>query len=224
MRVFYGMLGVFVFLSCTLSVRASDDYYTNLKKDANSGNALAQYKLGAMYLVVSGDYKKAFYWTNKPAIQGNSDAQNNLGLLYYYGQGVDKNIKKAGYWWGKAADAGNASAQNDLAMLYKNGLLKDARCDKIMDLLNSSAQKDFELAYLNIGNLYSTGECVNRDMHEAVIWWEKASIKNNGQAEFNLAGAYMRGDGVFPGSGMADIYLKKSCSHGYAGACDLLKK
>lgn len=32
MRVFYGMLGVFVFLSCTLSVRASDDYYTNLKK------------------------------------------------------------------------------------------------------------------------------------------------------------------------------------------------
>lgn len=60
MRVFYGMLGVFVFLSCTLSVRASDDYYTNLKKDANSGNALAQYKLGAMYLVVSGDYKKAF--------------------------------------------------------------------------------------------------------------------------------------------------------------------
>jgi TPR repeat protein len=34
-------------------------------------------------------------------------------------------------------------------------------------------------------------------MHEAVIWWEKASIKNNGQAEFNLAGAYMRGDGVF---------------------------
>ena len=94
MRVFYGMLGVFVFLSCTLSVRASDDYYTNLKKDANSGNALAQYKLGAMYLVVSGDYKKAFYWTNKSAIQGNSDAQNNLGLLYYYGQGVDKNIKK----------------------------------------------------------------------------------------------------------------------------------
>lgn len=88
------MLGVFVFLSCTLSVRASDDYYTNLKKDANSGNALAQYKLGAMYLVVSGDYKKAFYWTNKSAIQGNSDAQNNLGLLYYYGQGVDKNIKK----------------------------------------------------------------------------------------------------------------------------------
>jgi TPR repeat protein len=54
-----------------------------------------------MYLVVSGDYKKAFYWTNKSAIQGNSDAQNNLGLLYCYGQGVDKNIKKAGYWWGR---------------------------------------------------------------------------------------------------------------------------
>ncbi len=34
-------------------------------------------------------------------------------------------------------------------------------------------------------------------MHEAVIWWEKASIKNNGQAEFNLAGEHMRGDGVF---------------------------
>ncbi len=33
MRVFYGMLGVFVFLSCTLSVRASDDYYT--KEGAN---------------------------------------------------------------------------------------------------------------------------------------------------------------------------------------------
>ncbi len=82
---------------------------------------------------------KSFYWTNKSAIQGNSD-KNNLGLLYYYGQGVDKNIKKQAIG-GEAADAGNASAQNDLAMLYKNGLLKDARCDKIMDLLNSSAQK-----------------------------------------------------------------------------------
>uniref|UniRef100_UPI003B586330 tetratricopeptide repeat protein n=1 Tax=Serratia marcescens TaxID=615 RepID=UPI003B586330 len=43
------------------------------------------------YLVII----KSFYWTNKSAIQGNSDAQNNLGLLYYYGQGVDKNIKKS---------------------------------------------------------------------------------------------------------------------------------
>ena len=184
---------------------------------------------------------KVFELASKINHTSNADNHSSRGILFSSGLiageglvgiilailavvGVDKNIKKAGYWWGKAADAGNASAQNDLAMLYKNGLLKDARCDKIMDLLNSSAQKDFELAYLNIGNLYSTGECVNRDMHEAVIWWEKASIKNNGQAEFNLAGAYMRGDGVFPDSGMADIYLKKSCSHGYAGACDLLKK
>ena len=80
MRVFYGMLGVFVFLSCTLSVRASDDYYTNLKKDANSGNALAQYKLGAMYLVVSGDYKKALQNANlqKIALQYVQDFNGML--------------------------------------------------------------------------------------------------------------------------------------------------
>ena len=35
MRVFYGMLGVFVFLSCTLSVRASDDYYTGFESQWN---------------------------------------------------------------------------------------------------------------------------------------------------------------------------------------------
>ena len=50
MRVFYGMLGVFVFLSCTLSVRASDDYYTNLKKDANSGNALGKVRISRSFL------------------------------------------------------------------------------------------------------------------------------------------------------------------------------
>ena len=58
------------------------------------------------------------------SIKPNSDrlcAQNNLGVKYEKGQGVEQDFKEAVKWLRKAADQGLAGAQSNLGYIYANG-------------------------------------------------------------------------------------------------------
>ncbi len=55
------------------------------------------------------------------AEQGDGDAQNNLGIMYDYGQGVPQDDAKAVEWYRKAAEQGNAGAQYNLGVMYGKG-------------------------------------------------------------------------------------------------------
>ena len=59
--------------------------------------------------------------SDKAAEQGNIDAQNNLALCYYKGEGVAKDYQKAVQWYTKAAEQGNAKAQLHLGECYYFG-------------------------------------------------------------------------------------------------------
>jgi len=48
----------------------------------------------------------ALYLLSKAADQGHTDALCYFGMLYYQGEGVEKNIPKASYWFDKAAAKG----------------------------------------------------------------------------------------------------------------------
>ena len=67
------------------------------------------------------DLEKAFYWYQKSAEAGNSNAQYNLGLCYENGKGVEIDLEKAFYWYQKSAEAGNSDAQYNLGLCYENG-------------------------------------------------------------------------------------------------------
>lgn len=51
------------------------------------------------------------------AKQGDVDAQYNVGLYYYRGQGVEKNFTQALYWFTKAAEQGHEGAKETLQEL-----------------------------------------------------------------------------------------------------------
>jgi len=55
------------------------------------------------------------------AEQGDAIAQNNLGVCYYYGNGIRKDYDKAADWFAKAAEQGNANAQKNLGLCYYDG-------------------------------------------------------------------------------------------------------
>jgi TPR repeat protein len=55
------------------------------------------------------------------AAQGNPSAQNNLGIMYEYGRGIQKDNTKAFEWYFKAAKNGNATAQFNIGQSYLNG-------------------------------------------------------------------------------------------------------
>ena len=68
------------------------------------------------------DYETALKFWQPLARQGNPEAQNMLGYMYRYGQGVPQDFEQARPWYRLAAGQGFARGQNNLGMLYRQGL------------------------------------------------------------------------------------------------------
>jgi TPR repeat protein len=68
-----------------------------------------------------GDYATAVQIWRPRAEEGVAVAQNNLGLMYYNGQGVPQDYGEAAKWYRLAAEQGNATAQSNLASMYYSG-------------------------------------------------------------------------------------------------------
>src|SRR5690606_2137497 len=85
---------------------------------AEAGHALSQFKLGYLLSTYEPrDLASSVEWTRKAAEQNIPEAQNNLGLAYERGEGIDLNWASAVYWYAKAAQQGNEVATNNLARL-----------------------------------------------------------------------------------------------------------
>ena len=70
-----------------------------------------------------GQYKKALILWSPLANSGDLIAQNYLGIQYYLGLGVERNLELAKKWYEKAASKGFADAQYNLGVMYMNGEL-----------------------------------------------------------------------------------------------------
>ncbi len=68
-----------------------------------------------------GDHATALREWRPLAEQGHASAQNNLGVMYNEGQGVQQEYAEAVKWYRKAAEQGFAGAQNNLGSMYESG-------------------------------------------------------------------------------------------------------
>lgn len=62
-----------------------------------------------------------FVTLTKTALDGDTEAQNKLGLCYLNGVSVDKNYSRSVAWFRKAARKDNKEAQQNLSIAYKVG-------------------------------------------------------------------------------------------------------
>ena len=62
-----------------------------------------------------------FQETLQAAEQGNAQAQLDLGVMYYKGEGVRQDYAQAVQWFRKAAEQGDANAQYNLGVMYTQG-------------------------------------------------------------------------------------------------------
>lgn len=126
-QMLYGV-NLFVFAGFALAdslsdaQRASDTgNYTKavelLRPLAAKGNAVAQFKLAAMYYSGKGvprDNKEAVRLYRLSAEQGNAVAQSNLATMYFKGEGVPKDFVLAHMWKNLAI----ANAEGDRQFRY----------------------------------------------------------------------------------------------------------
>ena len=87
----------------------------------STGGAVAGPLEDAWAAYQSGDYATALRLWRPRAAQGVALAQNNLGLMYYNGQGLSQDYHEAAKWYRLAAEQGNATAQSNLGSMYYSG-------------------------------------------------------------------------------------------------------
>lgn len=90
----------------------------------------AENVLGTLYATgtdgVPQDNDEAVVWYQKAADQGLAKAQKNLGDMYFFGRGADRDYKQAMLWYAKAAEQNFADAQFRLGYMNEKGLGTDA--------------------------------------------------------------------------------------------------
>ena len=105
------------------------------------------------------------------AAKGLDVAQHNLGVCYYYGQGVGQNDSEAVSWFRKAAAQGYAASQYNLGLCYENGEgVKQSFADAVKWYRKSADQGNAKAQY-NLGVCYYKGLGVAQSNSEAANWY-----------------------------------------------------
>jgi hypothetical protein len=150
---------------------------TLFKPLAESGNAIAQYRMGLLYsqgLELEPDYRVALQWYMRAAEANNADAQRELGLLYSSGRGVRQNFKQAVNWFRQSAEQGDALAQFHLGKMHADGtgVPKDYKLAEYW--YRKSATQGYAAAQFELGQCFLNGSCSKRDEKAALGWLDQA--------------------------------------------------
>jgi TPR repeat protein len=86
-----------------------------------------------------GAYEMAMAYWRPLARQGRAAAQYNVGRMYFYGQGVEKNLVEAYKWFTLAARKGSSKARVALPILSRQMTPAQLREAKFNATITSSA-------------------------------------------------------------------------------------
>ena len=148
-------------------------------------------------------------------MQGNPDAQYNLGNCYYYGEGVEKSFVNAIEWYRKAAYQGLTRAIWSLEMCYCNEKITRQVVVPPAYFYVILANRGDEEAQCNVGNCYYYGEGgVPQSYEQAFYWYQQSAKKNCPRAQYGLGNCYFYGQGVDKDYTQAVEWFRKSSKKG----------
>jgi TPR repeat protein len=113
------------------------------------------------------DYATAYKEFELLAASGHAQAQNNLGLMYQAGAGVEKDEALALSWFRKAADQGLATAQYNLGILLERPGHDPVEAN---DWLRKAALQGHAGGRLELARRHEKGEGTGADLAEALRW------------------------------------------------------
>jgi TPR repeat protein len=114
--------------------------------------------------------KGEFNETQRLALEGDSSAQFDLGLMYYKGQGVGQDYAQALKWFKMAAEHGIPEAQFNLGIMYSNEEASWHSFAEAIKWFQKAAKQNYTKAQYNIGVMYILGEGVQPNNIKAYAW------------------------------------------------------
>lgn len=190
------------------------------RRAAESGDHTAHNNLGILYEKgkhVKADASKAVHHYRKAIEYGSVEAMCNLADCYANGCGVEKDVKAAYEWYEKGAASGHAGSQCELGLCYLHG--KGVAKDTMIALyfLHNAADREAE-ASRQLGELYTNGDVVEKNLKKAFEFFVAAADKGNFDACFDVANCFHYGYGVDCDETKAKQYYEKGMAGGNRSA------
>ena len=129
---------------------------------------------------------RTFLHYQRAAQQGDTTAQNNIGVMYANGIGVDQDHEEAINWFRQAARQGDTTAQNSIGVMYANGIGVDRDYRQAFHWFNQAAEQGHAEAQYNLGVMYANGDHVGQNDVEAVNWFRQAAEQGDIEARSAL--------------------------------------
>ena len=178
--------------------------------------------------IVLSDYTKFnkqedyIEWLIFAAELGDANAQYQLGIKYYTGNGIERNKKLSYEWIAKAASKGNKEAKR---FLNKGSFFDETYFDQ---LIEKAKQGDTEAQY-ELALSYETGvtkdnESLGVTPSQAFPWYQKAAESGHAQAQYKLGLCYEKEKGITKDYEKAIYWYEKAEEQGIEEAGTSLKK
>lgn len=158
-----------------LSPREIDQVIHWLEEASNKNHQGARRLLAGFYSDERSGHRqsseKSLALYEQIAREGDTDVQ--LHLVQHY---LNQDKEKALYWLTTAANQGDARAQYALAEIHFKGawgLEQDQL--KAVNLYRASARQGHPLAMYEMGHMYDHGHAVEKNLNQALEWYEKAA-------------------------------------------------
>ena len=133
--------------------------------------------------------------------EGNADAMNDLGAVYYDGsRGFEQSFEKAVEYYKLAAEKGSRQAQENLGYCYYYGRAGEPDYGKAFHYYVKGALLGWYISLYKIGDMYKNGYYVQQDYAEAFRIYRECIEKMDDYDKDEFAGpVYLR---------LGEMYLK----------------
>ncbi|MGM1069210.1 tetratricopeptide repeat protein [Enterobacter bugandensis] len=216
------MKAIFLLLLFFTSFARADEIGSQYQKQAEAGDARAQYYLADTYFS-SGDRKQAALWAEKAAKGGDVDAMGLLSQILFT-QGDYAQAKALAQ---QATIAGSKRGTIMLARIMVNTQAGKTDYPQAIKLLQTAAEdidNDSAVdAQLLLGLIYANGVEVPQDDVHAASWFKRSSsLSRTGYAEYWAGMLFQQGEKGFitPNKQKALYWLNLSCTEGFDTGCE----
>ena len=138
-----------------------------------------------------GNYQAALTsWRNLS--QTDATVQNNIGIMYMDGKGVQRNLPLAAQWLARSAANGSSLGQNNLGGMYRDGKGVNRDFGKALTYFSASAAQGNAAGQMNLGLMFLYGQGVRQDLSRAYMWFDLAAAQNLDKAAYHRSLAASR--------------------------------
>lgn len=165
------------------------------EKAANNGVSQAYAYLGQAYYEQQ-NYAEAYKCAKIAVDNGIESASFLMGIMLYYGHGVQQDYNQAFKWLKMAAGYGVYNAYDILASMYTFGQGTTQNPTEAFKCAKIAADNGIITSYFKVGTMYNNGEGVEQNYQEAYKWIKKAADAKDPYSYGVLGIMYYQGIGT----------------------------